>query len=267
MEQKAFDLIAEKVRSTLLEQGFEKGEDVQEEQGRVAIYTSENAAYSVLYETQTKQFHLRTCEMKEDEPDKEWKTISTWAFDPEADSAAYASGIGEDFSETLGGSTRKELVRQQKKKKKKDDDSTSDPQFFYNRLAVIFPELKAEIVQERATYGDVRNATFAKEHVVEKVEQLAANHSNTEPFKKLCGILNDVYENGDMDVRSIITMVLLNGIENPKALQNLSEHFSPDLARVYNKAKGFKGKKVKPEKKKKKPKYSEDMLKTLNDMK
>ena len=37
MEQKAFDLIAEKVRSVLLEQGFQRKEDVQEEQGEAAV--------------------------------------------------------------------------------------------------------------------------------------------------------------------------------------------------------------------------------------
>ncbi|WP_283609063.1 DUF7674 family protein [Faecalispora anaeroviscerum] len=265
MEQKAFDLIAEKVRSVLLEQGFQRKEDVQEEQGQAAVYLSEDAAYSVLYERATKLFHLRACGVTDAKPDNQWKKLSSWAFDPEADTAAYAASIAEDFAETLGGSSRKELIRQQKKRKKKDEDATTDPLFFFNRLASIFPELRAELAQERATYGTVRSVTFTREHVVSRVEQLAKTYSGTEPFKKLCNVLNEIYEHGDMDVRSIITIVLLNGINDQQALENLSKNFSEDLSKVYDKAKALKGKKIRPEKKKKKPKYADEMLQTLDD--
>jgi len=61
LEQNAFDLIAEKVRSVLLEQGFERKEDVREELGQAAVYLSEDAAYSVLYERKAGLFHLRSC--------------------------------------------------------------------------------------------------------------------------------------------------------------------------------------------------------------
>lgn len=265
MEQKAFDLIAEKVRSVLLEQGFQRKEDVQEEQGKAAMYLSEDTAYSVLYEQNAKLFHLRTCGVADGKEDKAWKKLSTWAFDPEADSAAYAGSIAEDFADTLGGSDRKEIVRQQKKRKKKDEDATTDPLFFFNRLASIFPELRGEIAEEKATYGTVRSVTFTREHVVNRVEQLAKTYSGTEPFKKLCNVLNDMYEHGDLDVRSLITIVLLNGINDEQAVENLSKNFSEDLSKVHNKAKLLKGKKVKPEKKKKKPKYSGEMVQTLND--
>lgn len=265
MEQKAFDLIAEKVRSVLLEQGFQRKEDVQEEQGEAAVYQSEDSTYSVLYEREAKLFHLRTCGVADGKPDNQWKKLSTWAFDPEADSAAYAASIAEDFAETLGGSTRKEIVRQQKKRKKKDEDAATDSQFFFNRLASVFPELRGEIAQEKGTYGTIRSVTFTREHVVSRVEQLAKTYPDTEPFKKLCNVLNDMYEHGDMDVRSIITIVLLNGINDQQALGNLSKSFSEDLSRVYAKAKALKGKKIRPEKKKKKPKYTGEMLQTLDD--
>lgn len=267
MEQKAFDLIAEKVKDTLSEQGFARVQDVQEDNTAVALYTSENVAYSVLFEKDTKQFHLRTCAMKEDGPDNEWKKLSTWGFDPEHDSAAYAASIGQDFAETLGGSDRKESVKQMKKKKKKDEDSTTDPLFLFNRLAGIFPELRAEIANEKATYGEMRNITFARAHVVSKMEQLARTYPESDPFKKMCGILNDLYANGDMDTRSLITIVLLNGISDSHAIGNIEKNLSVDLAKVYTKAKGLKGKKISPEKKKKKPKYDAEMMKTLNDVK
>lgn len=267
MEQKAFDLVAEKVRATLSEQGFARVQDTQDEKGTAAVFTSENVAYSILFEKDAKQFHLRTCAMKEDEPDGEWKNLSTWGFDPEYDSAAHAASIAQDFAETLGGSARKESVKQMKKKKKKDDDSTTDPLFLFNRLASIFPELRAEIAQEKAEYGEMRNVTFARAHVVSKMEQLARAYPDSDPFKKMCGILNDLYANGDMDTRSLITIVLLNGISDEHALANIQKNLSEDLAKVYEKAKGLKGKKIAPEKKKKKPKYDPEMMKTLNDMK
>ena len=73
-----------------------------------------------------------------------------------------------------------------------------------------------------------------------------------------------MYQSGDMDVRSIITMVLLNGFQDETALMRVEEKFSEDLAKSYKYGRKLKGKKVKPEKKKKQRKFTAD---TLNEMK
>ena len=267
MEQKAFDLIAEKVGETLAQQGFDAKPKISgEEDGPSALFTGESVAYEVLYRKEKKCFELRTCPVTENGPGDNWKVLATWGFDSETDSAAYAGSIAGDFAETLGGTSRLAAVQQAKRKRRKEEDSTTDPLFLFNRMAGIFPELRDDMTRERAEYGEIRNVAFAREKIVPKVEELAGKRPDSEPFKRLCGVLNDLYENGDMDVRSLITIVILNGISDEKALANIEAQFSDDLRRVYAKARDFRGRKVKPEKKKKMPKISADeMVKTLND--
>lgn len=264
MEQKAFDLIVEKVGEALAEQGFGgQPQEIKEEKGRAALFVGENVAYSVLYNRAQKRFELRTCAMTDEGPDGKWKNLSSWLFDPEADDLASASSIVNDFVDTVQGPKRVAAVQQAKKKRKKDEDSTSDPQFFFNRLSGIFPELRDEMNAEKTVYGEVRPVTFARKSVVPKVEALALNYPESEPFKKLCTLFNDLYMSGDMDVRSLITIVILNGVSDQKALAGMEELFSDDLKRVYAKAKNFRGKKVKPEKKKKLPRYDAETLNSL----
>ena len=77
-------------------------------------------------------------------------------------------------------------------------------------------------------------------------------------------ILGDMYAAGDMDVRSIITIVLLNGIHDPETVeQKMVPQFRKELQEAYRAGKKYRGKTVKPEKKKKQKKYSAE---TLNDL-
>lgn len=263
MEQKAFDLIAEKVGAALSGQGFARvaGEQ-REESGSYVLYKGENTAYSILYNQDKKRFELRSCEIEDGEPDKKWKSVSIWLFDPEADDLAAAESIVNDFVESV--SAPKPVVAKPKKKRKKEDEDTNDPVFFFNRFVGIFPELKEELNTEREEYGDVRAVTFAKEHLVSRIEALCAQSEKQDGIKRCCDLLNDMYANGDMDVRSIIIIVILNGIEDPAAIENMKPLFSDDLKKSYTAGLKFKGKTVKPEKKKKEKRFIAD---NLNNMK
>ena len=95
------------------------------------------------------------------------------------------------------------------------------------------------------------------------MENLALHYADSEPFEKMCTVLNDMYVNADMDARSIITMAILNGIDD-QAFANIKEKLSEDLGKVYKFGRGFRGKKVKPEKKKKSKKV---VARSLNEMK
>ena len=267
MEQQAFDLIVEKVGAALAAQGFEKQtEDVQEENGRAVLFLNESFAYSVLYDTAKKRFELRSTTVTEDGPSTNWKSLSVWLFDPDTDKMTEAESISNDFVETIEGPKRIAIVQQQaKKKSKKGDDGNIDPQFFFNRMAGIFPELKEEMALERQTYGQLRNVTFAKTCVVPKVEAMASQYNGTDTFKKMCDLFNDLYMTGDMDVRSIITIVIFNGIQNETAMSNIEAMFSDDLKKCYAACKKMKGKVVKPEKKKKKSLQQKFMADTLNE--
>lgn len=259
MEQKTFELVAGKVGETLSGQGFRReGGILQEEEGKTALFLGDGVAYSVLYEEGKKRFALRICDVEDGKPNGSWRSLSMWLYDPETDTPAQAQSIVDDFTETLAGPKQKAAVTQ-RKKKKKDDENNADPVFFFNRFAGLFPELRDELSQERSAYGDVRAVTFAREHLLPKINALLS-FPEKDRVTRLAGLLNDLYVAGDMDVRSVITIVILNGIEGEGAAEALRPLLSEELSKAHKAGLKLKGKKIRPEKKKKKKKFTADTL-------
>jgi hypothetical protein len=260
LEKKAFDLIAGEVEQALLEQGFSRQKVQMEDSGEdLALYVGEGAAYGVFFDEDKKRFELRTCGMTDEGPDEKWKTISMWLFDPEQDTVREAEGIASDFVETIQGPKRTAVV-QAAKKKKKEEDTNVTPLFFMNRLVNVFPELKTSIQIEKEEYEQFRGVTFTREKVLPLFLQLVNQPQVDEArYVKLCNLLSDLYSAGDQDVRSIITMVLLNSVQEPAA-ERLNGDLTPELQKAWKFAKRFHGKKVKPEKKKKQKKFIADTL-------
>lgn len=264
LDNKAFDLIADKVGEALDSQGFVRQKvDTDSKSEQIALYTGEGSAYSVLFDGEVKKYFLRSCAMTDEGPDNQWKNIAVWLFDPETDSTKEAESIAADFVETVEGPKRKAIVQQQNKKKKKSDEGNVDPLFFCNRLVNVFPSLKDDIRFEKEHYPSFRGVTFAREKIVPQVQYLLRTPGEQQRKEKLFTILDDVYNVGDLDVRGIITMVILNSIEGDAA-ETAREAMTPALQKAWKNSLKYKGKNVKPEKKKK-PKKS-FMGSTLNDM-
>ena len=261
MEQKALDLITEKVGQALAPQGFQKSDaELNEEGGLYSVFLGDGTVYCVYFDADKNRFELRSGSVDEEEKLKEdWKVISMWLFDPENDTLKEAESIGNDFVETIEGPKRIAAVNNKKKKRSKDAENSPDPVFFYNRLVNFMPELKEEMNEERVRYGDVRAVTFAKEKVLPRLNAIASRKNDGETVKKLAQLLSDIYKNGEMDTRAIITMVLLNGMES-QAIENLRPDFGEELEKAYKAGLKFKGKTVKPEKQKKQKKFVADSL-------
>lgn len=260
MDQKVFNMVAGGVESALNGQGYRRTDgEAQGEDGKEALFLGEGTAYSVVYQKSEKRFVLQTCDVEEDKPDGKWKYLSMWLYDPETDTPVQAQSIVDDFVETLTGP--KQTAVKARKKRKKDDDNNVDPLFFFNRFVGVFPELKEELNKERALYGDVRAVTFAQNQLLPKINMLVNNPAEKDRIARCCQLLNDQYVSGDMDVRSIITIIILNGIEGEQAVETVRSQMSEDLLKAYKSGLKMKGKKVKPEKKKKKKKkFTADTL-------
>lgn len=263
MEQNAFVLVTGKVGEALKEQGYTPVTDAKpEEDGQCAVFAGEETAYSILYRAQQKRFELRKCDMTDNGPSGKWKSVSMWLFDPATDSTEQAQGIVDDFVETIAPKKQTAAMARTKKKRRKDDDSNVDPIFFFNRFVGVFPELKDEMNEERETYGDIRAVTFAREKLLPKLEMLCSSGTDGDAISRCCTLFNEMYVSGDFDVRSIITIVLLNNLSE-KSIAALKPLFTDEMAKGYKSGYKMKGKKVKPEKKKKKSKI---MAATLNEM-
>lgn len=248
MINQAFQTICDKVQAALAEQGFKKvNAGSVNENEKVALFVSENLAYSVVYYHDKMHMVMRECGMTEDGPDNDWKTLSTWMFDPENDTMKEANSIASDFVEAISAPKAIKKVKTAKKSKtKKDDEGNADPVFLSKRLVALFPELKEEIKNEEDCYYPFRGVTFARASIVPKVNKLVAS-GNTNDIKKLVGILSAQYGNGDADTRSIITIVILNAVD-PQYDAMLEEYMSDDLKKAAKPARKFRGKTVKPEK-------------------
>lgn len=251
MDTNAFDLVASVLEEALSSQGFVRQEvKVKEGEDLVALYVGDGSAYSVFYDMEKNQFELRVCGTTDGNPDNKWKAISVWLFDPETDGMREAQGIGEDFAETIRGPKRTAAM-QAAKKKKKDDDGNVDPIFFMNRLVNVFPELKEEIVWEREHFEKFRGVTFTETKALPKIQALVNDRwANQDKITKLAGVLSDCYSMGDLDVRGLITIVILNNLEGEGAEQ-LQEKLSDELKKSWKTSARFKHKEFKPEKKKK----------------
>lgn len=248
--KKAFNLIVDKVNEELTKLGYEKQKVATENDNElVALFTSQNVAYSVVYYKDKQQMVLRSCPMTEEGPDNEWKTLATWLYDETTATQKDAESIANDFVEGVSGTVAIKRAKQVKQKKKKDDDGTADPKFLAKRFVAFFPELRDEIRNEEDCYFPFRGATFAKEKIAPKVSMYVKRASKTE-LEKFATLFNVQYGNGDVDTRSIITIVILNELENEE-YEALSEYFDADLKKAGKAARKYRGKEVKPEKPKK----------------
>ncbi len=252
--QNAFDAIQAVLSEELESQGFKAPEPLEYEDGKASIMKTDEVAYSIVYDSKRQRFELRSTTLNGDEQPTEWRSLSLWLFDEKEGSKADADSIGNDFLEVVKGPSRVEYVMK-KQKRGKGEDRNVDPVFFFNRLVNTFPEIKAELNDERIMYGNVRPATFTKERVVAKVEDLAARYSTSDAFGKLCTLFSDMYKDGDMDLRSVLTITLFNGLSD-KAFENVktNENISAELSKDMQFTRKLKGKKIKPEKKKKEKK-------------
>ena len=250
MLNEAFEHISAKVEAALEPQGFKKEKISSTDDGElVSLYTSENMAYSVIFDDDKNFMILRECPMSEDGPNNDWKTLSTWIFDPERDTLKEASSIGNDFCDALSAPSAVKKAKQAKKTKKSDEGS-ADPLFLAKRFMTLFPELKDEIRNEQDCYYPFRGVTFARASIVPRVNAMV-KEGKAADLKKLGGILSAQYGNGDPDTRSIITIVILNSIPEEDEAK-IEEYLDDRLKKAFDHSKKYRYKTVKPEKEKKK---------------
>ena len=256
MEQKAFELIQNKLHEALAEQGFGEAVSLQAEGATAVMFTTGEVAYSLFYEQKKKRFSLRSTTMISKTEPGAWRELSTWLFDGEENTQSDAEDIANDFLSIIQSTKRVELVQTAKKRRKKEEEEYVEPQFFFNRLVPVFPELRDEMNEERIVYGQVRPTFFAENKVAPKCEKLAKEYKDTDLFKRMVSVICDIYNAGDKDTRAVIQFGVLNNIRDEEAIRNIMESFTEDcdLAKVYKHSRKLIGKKIKPEKKKKEQK-------------
>lgn len=246
--------ITDKVAAVIEPQGYLR-QNVDSSDSYASLFIGESNAYMVMYNPKKKLVALKVCGIDNGEPDNQWKSMNTWIFDPDTDGPKEANSIGNDFADALSGGKPKII---NKPKKKNSDDGNADPKFFCKRMVNIFPELKEEIWEEEDGYDPFRGVTFVESKIVPKINTLVKTGKKAE-LEKLATLLSTQYSNGDLDTRSIITIVVLNGIA-PENEDKIEEYLSEDLQTAWKFAKRYRNKKVKPEKPKAIPTFDGEKL-------
>lgn len=251
---KEFRIVADKVAKALESQNVvEQKVSNDNSDEKVALFTGESIAYSIVYNFDKKLMSMRSCAMTEEGPDNDWKNMATWMFDPETDGNKEAESIAKDFVDAVSSTNAIKRMKTTKAKKKKgDDEGNADPLFLAKRFVALFPDLKDAIKEENEYYYPFRGVTFTKEQIVPRINEYVLK-SNKADLEKLGQLLSAQYSNGDADTRSIITIVILNSIEENR-WDDMNQYLSEELQKCWKGARKFKGKKVKPEKPKKKKK-------------
>lgn len=256
MINKALKIIDEKLVEVLAKRGFAKVNDAE----NVLLFVKGEVGYKVFFDADKNKFELLECCLENGNITSE-KVLSTWLFDPQNDTEREAKDIAADFAETLGGAVRNSSKKSSAKKKKKaEEENNANPLFLMNRIASIFPELKEAVQEEKNSYEDFRSVTFAREKALPLVRETLTSGEPKDKFKKLCTVFSNLYASGDLDTRSIITIVFLNSIEDASERERISAAVSDELKSAMKEAFKLKGKKIKPEKIKRKSTFISDTL-------
>lgn len=255
MINNAFKIINEKLSGILLKNGFNKVKSTE----NILLFVKNSDGYKVGFDETKNKFELFDCTVENDTV-TEQKSISVWLFDPQTDTEREARSIAEDFAETLGMSGNRASKKMSKKKKKSDEENTTNPLFLMNRIANIFPELKNAVQNEKENYETFRGVTFAREWALTPVKEILTSGMPKDKLKKLCTVFSNLYASGDLDTKAIITIVFLNSVDDTTARENIAGMLSDDLKIAMKEAYKLKGKKIKPEKIKKKSTFISDTL-------
>lgn len=258
MNNKNFDIIVKRVGNVLKENGFTEQPIRSTSDDQInAAFCGNSGSIRLTLDVVKKRVELYVSRDLDIHDQTVWNLSSSWLFDPETDGEKEAISISNDFIDLLNNKSSKKNLKAYKEKS--EDERNIDSKFFINRLLNAFPQIKDYIETEKAEYESFRYVTFIKEHVVDLVNELFRGYDNVK-IKRFCKLLNDNYENGNKDVRAIITMVILNSVEDEKIREKIIPMLSEDLQKACKASVKFKNKKVRPEKIKNKKNFMSKLI-------
>lgn len=224
-----------------------------EEKGssEAAVFTNGKMNAKLLYAPDAKRFYLF-----KGEPgcaDDEYIELQSYFFEPSDDGDSdirEATSVANEFSETLGGNLSAPAVpaaSRRVNKKERDTDEASAI-YFVNRIPNILPECREPLLQHKEHYEMLLPDNFCAEVVNVAVEKMLSSKKDKKKTEEFFAFINKMYAVGGLDVKSIITMTILNSITGEQRIAQVEEYLSPELAKAWRMARRYIGKEVKPEK-------------------
>lgn len=225
-----------------------------EDQGEneAAILTDGSLKAKIVYSPDVRRFFLFKGDA--DCADDDFVQMQSYFFEPTGDKDAdlrEAGSVANEFTDTFGGtSAAVPIVPDSSRKasrKDRENDETSAV-YFANRIPSVLPECREPLLQHKEYFEMLLPNKFCDEVVNAAVAKLLSDKSQKKKTEEFFAFLDKMYVSGDLDVKSIITMTILNNITGEERMAYVEGLLSDDLKKSWRAARRFIGKEVKPEK-------------------
>lgn len=244
-----FDAVTTKFIENL--NSFELVSSNKNGENEMAVLTNGKFNVKIVYSPGVNRFYLFKGEVNCSDDD--YAEIQSYFFEPSKDNDSdlrEAASVANEFSDTLGGSLSMPAVptasRRPAKKEKESDEASAI--YFVNRIPGVLPECREPLLQHKEHYEMLLPNKFCDEVVTAAVAKMLGDKSKKSKAEEFFKFLESMYISGDMDVKSIITMTILNSITGEERIEYVEGFLSADMNKAWRMARRYIGKEVKPEK-------------------
>ncbi len=207
MIENAIDIIVEQLKPILTSQKFVR------QNSDDCVFVNKDYAYRISYDAEKKVYMLDRATLK-GEDQSEFSNRSMYLFD-DASTEADAKSVGNDFFDTMNNDLGLVKSISMNKKdvplpSKAKGDVTPGIETFCSRFLTLFPAYKDQYKEETARYnGFMPDHFFSRTAAV--VLKNAVQNGDAKQLNKLVGMLDQYYAEGDYEVQSTITYVIIGG--------------------------------------------------------
>lgn len=225
MIENALDIIVEQLKPIFTSQKFVK-QDAED-----CVYVNKDYAYRISYDAERKVYLLDRAILKGEEQ-LEFTNRSMYLFDDRS-TEADAKSVGNDFFDTMNNDLGLAKSVAMNKRDvplptKAKGDVTPGIETFCSRFLTLFPAYKDQYREETARYGG-----FMPDHFFSRTAAVvlrdAVRNGDIKQVNKMAGMLDQYYADGDYEVQSTITYVIIG-----EAFRNDKELFERFLTLIDN---------------------------------
>ena len=210
---------------------------------KILEVSNDVGAVRVMWDLNTKDFGLEFSDDPEANPDT-FSRVSLWRLNEENDDVKDVKSIINDFDDAIRERFVKKVAVNANGVKMpipvsrtevRNSGANFDTNTLASRFATIYPEYKAIVKENIATYGNFLAEDFFSTHAAPKVSE-TIQYGTAQEIKKLVGMFNELYDDGSNEVQQIICVTLLGQFsQDTKAIEKLDQYMSDSLKKsVHN---------------------------------
>lgn len=209
MSNQYYGEIIEGLNTTFAELGFKQSPDVED------VYLNDKKAVKVEYNEERRMFLLNIANIIEGEG-VNFSEVSGWLFD-KSHGSKDAKVIAEDFAKcikaAMGIPEEKSAIKHNVSLPTRNaEGTTAGVDAFAKRFMDIFPQYKDYYKESFGKYGEFMYEDFFRNTAAVKLRELVTSKDPSKKhIVKLFDLLNDMYVEGDNNVKDMVMFTILGG--------------------------------------------------------